>query len=95
AEWYRPERQQLEAGQKYTIDVVYYVESFDAGNQFMLRLDGIFENLDSSVGYHKFTVTITPTADVDFISFYYPQKASADEVVYVASTTVTLVDINV
>ena len=95
AEWYRPERQQLEAGQKYTIDVVYYVESFDAGNQFMLRLDGIFENLDSSVGYHKFTVTVTPTADVDFISFYYPQKASADEVVYVASTTVTLVDINV
>ena len=61
----------------------------------MLRLDGIFENLDNSVGYHKFTVTVTPTANIDFISFYYPETTTTDEVVYVASTTVTLVDINV
>ena len=95
AEWYRPENKQLEAGQKYTIDVVYYVESFESSTRFMLRLDSIFENLDNTPGYHKFTVTVTPTANIDFISFYYPETTTTDEVVYVASTTVTLVDINV
>ena len=59
----------------------------------MLRLDSVFLDLVSGVGYHKVTIDWKATVGVDFFSFYAPDSF-ANAVVYVASTTVTLTKIN-
>ena len=45
----------------------------------------------TSVGFHEEKITWTATKTVDFFSFYFPDTTNG--VVYVASVTVTLVDI--
>lgn len=92
-EWYRPSFQQLEAGHKYSIEVVYFIESIPSGSRFMLNFDNnVFLELQNSVGYHKVTLDWTATISVDFFSFFAPESF-ANAVVYVASTTVTLTEI--
>lgn len=93
-EWYQPGLQQLEAGHKYSIEVVYFIESIPSGSRFMLNFDNnVFLELQNSVGYHKVTLDWTATISVNFFSFYAPESF-ANAVVYVASTTVTLTKIN-
>lgn len=92
-EWYRPSFQQLEAGHKYSIEVVYFIESIPSGSRFMLNFDNnVFLELENGIGYHKVTLDWTATISVDFFSFYAPESF-ANAVVYVASTTVTLTEI--
>lgn len=92
-EWYQPSLQQLEAGHKYSIEVVYFIESIPEGSRFMLNFDNnVFLELENSVGYHKVTLDWTATISVNFFSFYAPESF-ANAVVYVASTTVTLTEI--
>lgn len=92
-EWYQPGYQQLEAGHKYSIEVVYFIESIPSGSRFMLNFDNnVFLELENSVGYHKVTLDWTATISVNFFSFYAPESF-ANAVVYVASTTVTLTEI--
>lgn len=92
-EWYQPGLQQLEAGHKYSIEVVYFIESIPSGSRFMLNFDNnVFLELQNSVGYHKVTLDWTATISVNFFSFYAPESF-ANAVVYVASTTVTLTEI--
>lgn len=92
-EWYQPSLQQLEAGHKYSIDVVYFIESIPSGSRFMLNFDNnVFLELENSVGYHKVTLDWTATISVNYFSFYAPESF-ANAVVYVASTTVTLTEI--
>ena len=92
-EWYQPGLQQLEAGHKYSIEVVYFIESIPEGSRFMLNFDNnVFLELQNSVGYHKVTLDWTATISVNFFSFYAPESF-ANAVVYVASTTVTLTEI--
>lgn len=92
-EWYRPSFQQLEAGHKYSIEVVYFIESIPSGSRFMLNFDNnVFLELENGIGYHKVTLDWTATISVDFFSFFAPESF-ANAVVYVASTTVTLTEI--
>ena len=92
-EWYQPSLQQLEAGHKYSIEVVYFIESIPEGSRFMLNFDNnVFLELENSVGYHKVTLDWTATISVNYFSFYAPESF-ANAVVYVASTTVTLTEI--
>lgn len=92
-EWYQPGLQQLEAGHKYSIEVVYFIESIPSGSRFMLNFDNnIFLELENGIGYHKVTLDWTATISVNFFSFYAPESF-ANAVVYVASTTVTLTEI--
>ena len=92
-EWYRPSLQQLEAGHKYSIEVVYFIESIPSGSRFMLNFDNnVFLELENGIGYHKVTLDWNATISVDFFSFYAPESF-ANAVVYVASTTVTLTEI--
>lgn len=92
-EWYQPGSQQLEAGHKYSIEVVYFIESIPEGSRFMLNFDdNVFLELENSLGYHKVTLDWTATISVNFFSFYAPESF-ANAVVYVASTTVTLTEI--
>lgn len=93
-EWYNSSGKQIENGNEYKINVVYYVESYQSGSRFMLNFDNnVFLELDPSAGYHNFELNWTATKNVDFFSFYTPESA-ADAVVYVASTTVELTKIN-
>lgn len=92
-EWYQPGLQQLEAGHKYSIEVVYFIESIPSGSRFMLNFDNnVFLELENGIGYHKVTLDWTATISVNFFSFYAPESF-ANAVVYVASTTVTLTEI--
>lgn len=92
-EWYQPGLQQLEAGHKYSIEVVYFIESIPSGSRFMLNFDNnVFLKLENGIGYHKVTLDWTATISVNFFSFYAPESF-ANAVVYVASTTVTLTEI--
>lgn len=92
-EWYQPGLQQLEAGHKYSIEVVYFIESIPEGSRFMLNFDNnVFLDLENGIGYHKVTLDWTATISVNFFSFYAPESF-ANAVVYVASTTVTLTEI--
>lgn len=92
-EWYQPGYQQLEAGHKYSIEVVYFIESIPSGSRFMLNFDNnVFLELENGIGYHKVTLDWTATISVNFFSFYAPESF-ANAVVYVASTTVTLTEI--
>lgn len=92
-EWYQPGLQQLEAGHKYSIEVVYFIESIPSGSRFMLNFDNnVFLDLENGIGYHKVTLDWTATISVNFFSFYAPESF-ANAVVYVASTTVTLTEI--
>lgn len=92
-EWYQPGLQQLEAGHKYSIEVVYFIESIPSGSKFMLNFDNnVFLELENGIGYHKVTLDWTATISVNFFSFYAPESF-ANAVVYVASTTVTLTEI--
>lgn len=92
-EWYQPGLQQLEAGHKYSIEVVYFIESIPSGSSFMLNFDNnVFLELENGIGYHKVTLDWTATISVNFFSFYAPESF-ANAVVYVASTTVTLTEI--
>lgn len=92
-EWYQPSLQQLEAGHKYSIEVVYFIETVPDGSRFMLNFDNnVFLDLESGVGYHKVTLDWTATISVNFFSFYAPDSF-ANAVVYVASSTVTLTEV--
>lgn len=92
-EWYQPSLQQLEAGHKYSIEVIYFIEAVPEGSRFMLNFDNTeFLELQSGVGYHKVTLDWTAKFSVNFFSFYAPESF-ANAVVYVASTTVTLTEI--
>ena len=92
-EWYQPGLQQLEAGHKYSIEVVYFIESIPSGSRFMLNFDNnVFLDLENGIGYHKVTLDWTATISVNNFSFYAPESF-ANAVVYVASTTVTLTEI--
>ena len=92
-EWYQPSLQQLEAGHKYSIEVVYFIESIPSGSRFMLNFDNnVFLELENGIGYHKVTLDWTATISVNYFSFYAPESF-ANAVVYVASTTVTLTEI--
>ena len=97
AEWYRPAGQEIEVNQTYEIEVVYYVENIEEGQEFMINFDNDdFHTLPKTPGYHKETVKLAPAKrTVDFFSFYFQKVSTTEQVVYVASTTVTLVDINV
>ena len=92
-EWYQPSLQQLEAGHKYSIEVIYFIEAVPEGSRFMLNFYNTeFLELQSGVGYHKVTLDWTAKFSVNFFSFYAPESF-ANAVVYVASTTVTLTEI--
>lgn len=93
-EWYNSSGNQMEVGHKYKIEVVYFIESIPEGSRFMINFDNQeFLNLPNGIGYHKHEIEWTATRDVNFFSFYGPETM-ANAVVYVASTTVTLTQIN-
>ena len=83
----------IEEGNVYEIACVYYVASWEGSAKLMYNFDNsVFLDVGStSVGFHEEKITWTATKTVDFFSFYFPDTTNG--VVYVASVTVTLVDI--
>ncbi len=97
-EWYQPGGKQVEAGHDYKIEFIYFVESWNDGVKLMFNFDNaVFEpnaGFNMAPGYHKETVNWTANRNVDFFSIYATGGNANGSVVYVASTTVTLVGIN-
>ena len=76
----------MEAGCTYQITVVYYVASI-VGSGLHIRMDGNFQPIDGSVGYHEATFNFTGV--VDFFSLYNTAGVS-DGAVYLSHVVIQL-----
>ncbi len=89
-EWYQGNGT-IETGHVYEITCVYYV--VDCSGRFMFNFDNnVFLNLDATPGFHEHTQRWTANRNVDFFCFFFPDNPTT-ATIYVAYTTVTLVEI--
>lgn len=94
----------LELNQKYEVTFTYYVTSWNAPTegQLMYNIDnqqfvevgqGGYQTY-MSLGFHQETITLVPTKQADFFSFFVPGTSTIESAtIYVAGVTYTLTEI--
>lgn len=82
----------IEANQTYSVSIKYEVQEWSAGGFFWMHDNGNFQAMPTTVGYHEFTQTYTPTGALDFVCLYTNNNATG--VVLFDSMTFTLTAIN-